>query len=261
MGVLDFSSDSEEEGAAGTSKASTAAPLDGAQQYTATGHCCLKESFTELFLQGLQASTATGAKETGTATSNESASCRDGGTVDSQGWSPLNLSDVEMEEMGERQRSESSSASRSRSPAHETRKETTTTRQREDGGVVLETDEDERPADDSTEESEDLLAPQPTRAKCSSKKDSSAGKKKAKRTRKMEDVNDSFSSSDDDHELREGQPATLKRKSPCTGGSPKGITFTSVKDKQSQQSSTRTARPGEGISNVGTIDALLGNKI
>ncbi|XP_041926094.1 DNA excision repair protein ERCC-6-like 2 [Alosa sapidissima] len=168
--VLDFSSDSEEEGEASTSRAgapSTAATTDGAQGSAVTGHGCLKESFTELFLQGLHGHAA--AKETGTGSGDEGSSGAGTskspaeGTVDSQGWSPLNLSDMETEDAGEKQSSESPDAGASKRPARKKLEEEETTRARAlETGVVSETDEDDQPVDSSTEESEDLLAPRPS---------------------------------------------------------------------------------------------------
>ncbi|XP_062372183.1 DNA excision repair protein ERCC-6-like 2 [Sardina pilchardus] len=156
--VLDFSSDSEDEGEAGTSRAGTssaAAAADGEQGSAAPGHGCLKESFTELFLQGLHGHAAT--RKVGTGDSDEgSGGAGAEGTVDSQGWSPLNLSDIEMEDAGEKQSSESPDASTSRSTARkelEEKEEMARARALE-RGVVSETDY-------STEESEDLLAPRP----------------------------------------------------------------------------------------------------
>ncbi|KAG5260826.1 hypothetical protein AALO_G00297020 [Alosa alosa] len=167
--VLDFSSNSEEEGEASTSRAgapSTAATTDGAQGSAVTGHGCLKESFTELFLQGLHGHAA--AKETGTGSGDEgsggagTSKSPAEGTVDSQGWSPLNLSDMETEDAGEKQSSESPDAGASKSPARKKLEEETTRARALETGVVSETDEDDQPVDSSTEESEDLLAPRPS---------------------------------------------------------------------------------------------------
>ena len=236
-GVLDFSSDSEEEGEAGTSRALTAANPDGAQG-PAAGHGCLKESFTELFLQGLG---PVDVRETSARLGDEAS--RD---PEEDDWSPLDISDMELEEI-----SKSPVAGTSRSPVHKKPEEMT--RRTAERDVVPESDEDDRQVHYS-EESESLLDPRPIPLKHPSRNDLGAGGKKVMRKQKTEDRIESFSSSDDDTEFGQGQLATPKRTSSGR------VTFTTLKSKQLQQTSTSRARQGGGTSNVATIDALLGKE-
>ncbi|KAL2079540.1 hypothetical protein ACEWY4_025284 [Coilia grayii] len=271
-GVLDFSSEEEEEGegdgeAGGSSRVSTSAKPDEAKGTTAGHGGCLMGSFSELFLQGLGRTDAgvtsinrgdEGSKEEeeegGDAHGAGPSRSAGKGAAEPDEWSQLSDGFVaELEEIEVRQSLNASVASMPTSPAHRGLEDTS--RQEAEKDVVLETDEEDQHGHSSEEESEDLLAPHPTSVKHQAKKDPCVNKKEAMKIQtRPDEVMDSFSSDDD----AEGQLTTLNRKSSGGNGCHKNVTFTAVKDKEPQQTSTGRPRQGGGTANVGTIDALLG---